>query len=68
MGGYIRMNLREMGWKIVNWIYLTQQRGQWQALVNAVMNLRGFHKSAEILDWMSSYQFLMKDFAPWSEW
>jgi hypothetical protein len=36
----IRMDLREIGWKAVDWIHLTQDRDQWQALVNTVMNLR----------------------------
>jgi hypothetical protein len=36
----IRMGLREGGRKDVDWIYLAQDRGQWQALVNTVMSLR----------------------------
>jgi hypothetical protein len=35
----MRMALREKGWKTVDWIHLTQDREQWQALVNTVMNL-----------------------------
>jgi hypothetical protein len=35
----IRMDLRETGWGRVEWIQLAQNRGQWQALVNTVMNL-----------------------------
>jgi hypothetical protein len=34
----IRMNLREIGWGV--WIVLPQDRDQWQAVVNAVINLR----------------------------
>jgi hypothetical protein len=35
------MNLREInGLEYVNWIYLAQDRGQWRAVVNTVMNLR----------------------------
>jgi len=33
------MNLRETGWKDVEWIHLTQDRNQWQVLANTVMNL-----------------------------
>jgi hypothetical protein len=33
----IRMDLREIGWKDVEWVQLTQDRGQWWAVVNAVM-------------------------------
>jgi hypothetical protein len=36
----IKMNLREIGWVGVNWIDLAQDRDQWRALVNTVMNLR----------------------------
>jgi hypothetical protein len=32
--------LREMGWEGVEWIHLAQDRDQWQAVVNTVMNLR----------------------------
>jgi len=35
----IRMNLRELGWKDVDWMYPTQDRDQWWALVNMVMNI-----------------------------
>jgi hypothetical protein len=35
----IRMGLREMVWKAVKLIYQTQDRYQWQVLVNTVMNL-----------------------------
>jgi hypothetical protein len=33
----IKMDLREVGW---DWIDLAQDRDQWWALVNTVMNLR----------------------------
>jgi hypothetical protein len=36
----IRMDLREIGWDGVDWIDLAQDRDQWRALVNTVMNLR----------------------------
>jgi hypothetical protein len=35
----IKMDLRER-WDGVNWIDLAQDRDQWRALVNTVMNLR----------------------------
>jgi hypothetical protein len=35
----IRMDLREIGWKVVEWIHLAQDRDQWRALVNTLMNL-----------------------------
>jgi hypothetical protein len=36
----IRMDLREIGWGGMNWIDMAQDRDQWRALVNTVMNLR----------------------------
>jgi hypothetical protein len=34
------MDLREIGWWGVEWIHLAQDKDLWQAVVNAVMNLR----------------------------
>jgi hypothetical protein len=34
----IRMDLKERGWEFMDWIHLAQDRDQWQALVNTVMN------------------------------
>jgi hypothetical protein len=34
------MDLRAIGWGSVDWIQLAQDRDQWRALVNTVMNLR----------------------------
>jgi hypothetical protein len=36
----IRMNLGGIEWDGVDWIDVAQDRDQWKALVNAVMNLR----------------------------
>jgi hypothetical protein len=36
----IRMDLGEVGWGDVEWMDLAQDRDQWRALVNVVMNLR----------------------------
>jgi hypothetical protein len=38
--GNIKMDLREIGWDGMDWIDLAQDRDQWRALVNTVMNLR----------------------------
>jgi hypothetical protein len=37
---YIKMELREIGWGVMDWIDLAQVRDQWRALVNKVMSLR----------------------------
>jgi hypothetical protein len=37
--GNIIMDVREIGCEVVNWIHLAQDRDQWQALVNTVINL-----------------------------
>jgi hypothetical protein len=37
----IKRYLRETGWDGMDWIDLAQDRDQWRALVNTVMNLRG---------------------------
>jgi hypothetical protein len=37
----IKMDLREIGWGVgMDWIDLAQDRDQWRAFVNTVMNLR----------------------------
>jgi hypothetical protein len=35
----IGMDLRGIGWEVVNWIHLTFERGRWRALVNTVTKL-----------------------------
>jgi hypothetical protein len=36
----IKMDLLEMGFSVVDWIGLAQDRYRWRALVKSVMNLR----------------------------
>jgi hypothetical protein len=36
----IRLDLREIGWGVIDWIDVAQDRDQWRALVNTVMNFR----------------------------
>jgi hypothetical protein len=36
----IKTDLGELGWDVVDWIGLAQDRDRWRALVNSVMNFR----------------------------
>jgi hypothetical protein len=36
----IKIDLQEMGWEVMDWIDMAQDRDRWQALVNAVMNVQ----------------------------
>ena len=36
----IKMNLRELGCEVENWMHFAQDRDQWRAYVRALMNLR----------------------------
>jgi hypothetical protein len=36
----IKMDLLEIGWGGVDWFGLAQERGKWEAVVTAVLNLR----------------------------
>jgi hypothetical protein len=59
------MNLKETGCEGVGWIHLAQDRVHWQVLVNMVMNL-GSVKGGGFLVFLSNYQLLKEDCAPWS--
>jgi hypothetical protein len=36
----IKIGLREIGWDGVDWIDMVQNRDQWRALLNTLLNLR----------------------------
>jgi hypothetical protein len=36
----IIMDLKEIGWEVVNWMHPSQDKVLWRILVNMVMNLR----------------------------
>jgi hypothetical protein len=43
VGDNIKLDLRETGWDGTYWIDLAQDRDQWRALMNMVMNLEVSH-------------------------
>jgi hypothetical protein len=36
----IKIDFRETGWVVMDWIHLAEERNQWWALVDTVMKLR----------------------------
>jgi hypothetical protein len=36
----IKIDLRDIGWDGMDWMNMAQDRDQWRALVNTVLNLR----------------------------
>jgi hypothetical protein len=47
--GNIKMDLRDIGWDGMDWIDLAQDRGNWNAFVNTVMNLRILQNAGKFL-------------------
>jgi hypothetical protein len=43
------MYFRELRWKGLDWMHLAQDRDQWRAVVNTVMNLRVPYKATNFL-------------------
>jgi hypothetical protein len=46
---YIKMDLGDIRWAFMEWIDLAQDRDQWRALLNTVMNLLGSYRVASQL-------------------
>jgi hypothetical protein len=56
----IKMNLKETGCKGVDWIHLVQDREQWRALVNKLMNLRAPYNYGNFLRCSAAVGFLRR--------
>jgi hypothetical protein len=52
----IKIDLRELGIDGAHWLWLAQDRVQWQAFVNMVMNLRVPYESRIFFDKLSDNQ------------
>jgi hypothetical protein len=60
----IKMDLGMIGWDGRDWIELAQDRDQWRALVNTVMNLRVPSNCWEFSEWLHNWQLLRKGSTP----
>jgi hypothetical protein len=47
----IGIDLRKIGWEVVDWMHVAQDKDHWWAVLNMVMKFRE-HKYVEFLDWM----------------
>jgi hypothetical protein len=44
----VKMDIRVIGWGCMGWIHLVQDKDQWRALVNTVMNFREILEYAQL--------------------
>jgi hypothetical protein len=61
----IRMHLKVVAWKSVDWIHLAEDRGRLQAVVNAVMNSAVEQKARGSADQLRHYHLLKKVYTTW---
>jgi hypothetical protein len=61
------MELRKIGLGVMNWIEQAQDREEWRAVVNTVMNIWVLCiRFWNILEQLSNWRLLKKDSLPWS--
>jgi hypothetical protein len=60
------MDLKEGGFVVVDWIHPFQNRDQWRALVNTILNLRTSSIKDEFLNYLTDSLLLKKEVASWS--
>ena len=65
MGGYIKMDLQEVGGGCEDWLELAQDRDRWRAFVSMVMNLWVPKNAGNFLTSCRISSLLKKDSAPW---
>lgn len=59
----LRWILKVIGWEIMSWIYLAENKEQWRALMNTVMNLQNLQ---ECLYQLGDYKLLINGSSPWN--
>jgi hypothetical protein len=52
------MDFRQIGWDVLNWIDLAQDRDQWLVLVNKVMNIQVPSNAGKFLNSCTTDSFL----------
>jgi len=50
LGVHGKTYFKETGWEGVDWMHPAQDRDQWRALEDTIMNVRGSIKGREFLD------------------
>jgi hypothetical protein len=64
----IKMDVRETGWGGMHWIHVAQDRDQWRALVNTVMNFRVQQNSGKFLSSWWTRGFSWRKQLHWVSW
>jgi hypothetical protein len=60
----MKMDLREGGWDVLDWIDMAEDRDQWKALCEHGTEPSGYTKCWEVLEWLHNWRLLKKRLAP----